>query len=61
MYFAGEALNRTDRLLNGVRDPAARARLIVTLEPPSPELEPDSALARFDIVLATGGAKPQSI
>jgi protocatechuate 3,4-dioxygenase beta subunit len=51
MYFAGNPLNGRDRLLNGVGDPAQRARLVVALQPPPPDLEPESRLAVFDIVL----------
>ncbi len=50
MYVAGEPLNAHDGLLNRVRDPAARARLIVPLEP-APEVEPGALAGRFDIVL----------
>ncbi len=52
MYVAGAPENRRDRLLNGVRDPAARARLIVELSA-APELEEGALAGRFDIVLAT--------
>ncbi len=54
MYFAGNPLNGRDRLLAAVRDPAARARLVVTLQPPPADLEPDSRVAAFDIVLPGG-------
>jgi hypothetical protein len=37
--------------LNGVGDPSARARLVVALENPPPDLEPGSRVASFDIVL----------
>jgi protocatechuate 3,4-dioxygenase beta subunit len=48
MYVAGEPLNERDDILMSVRDPAARARLIVPLRP-APEA---GALAgTFDIVL----------
>ncbi len=50
MYVAGEPLNARDGLLNRVRDPAARARLIVPLEP-APDVEPGALAGRFDIVL----------
>ena len=39
------------RLLNGVGDPSARARLVVALENPPPDLEPGYRVASFDIVL----------
>jgi protocatechuate 3,4-dioxygenase, beta subunit len=51
MYVAGEPLNERDSVLLGVRDPAARARLIVSLRP-VPELAPTALAADFDIVLA---------
>lgn len=50
MYVAGEPGNERDFVLNGVRDPAARARLIVTLAP-VPELEPEALTGQFEIVL----------
>ncbi|MGC2202851.1 MAG: protocatechuate 3,4-dioxygenase, partial [Stellaceae bacterium] len=48
MYVAGEPLNERDGVLMGVRDPAARARLIVPLRPAA---EADALAGRFDIVL----------
>jgi protocatechuate 3,4-dioxygenase beta subunit len=50
MYVAGEPQNERDAVLLGVRDPAARARLIVPLRP-APELGRDALAAAFDIVL----------
>jgi protocatechuate 3,4-dioxygenase, beta subunit len=50
MYVAGEPGNERDAVLLGVRDPAARARLIVPLQP-APELGRDTLAAAFDIVL----------
>jgi protocatechuate 3,4-dioxygenase beta subunit len=50
MYVAGEPLNERDGVLMGVRDPAARARLIVPLRP-APELEANAVAGTFDIVL----------
>ena len=55
IYFAGHALNASDYVLNGISDPTQRARLIVALEPPPPNLDPGSALATFDIVLGSAG------
>lgn len=48
MYVAGEPLNERDGILMGVRDPAARARLIVPLRPAP---EPGALAGTFDIVL----------
>src|SRR5260370_445796 len=50
MYVAGEPLNERDGVLMGVRDPAARARLIVPLRP-APELEANALAGTFDIVI----------
>lgn len=50
MYVAGEPLNEHDGVLMGVRDPAARARLIVPFRPAS-ESEPNALAGTFDIVL----------
>jgi protocatechuate 3,4-dioxygenase beta subunit len=50
MYIAGEPLNERDGVLMGVRDPAARARLIVPLRP-APELDANALAGTFDIVL----------
>jgi protocatechuate 3,4-dioxygenase beta subunit len=51
MYVAGEPQNERDPVLRDMRDPAARARLIVPLRP-MPELGQDALAATFDIVLA---------
>jgi protocatechuate 3,4-dioxygenase, beta subunit len=50
MYVAGEPGNERDGVLMGVRDPAARARLIVPLLP-APDAEPSAVAGTFDIVL----------
>jgi protocatechuate 3,4-dioxygenase beta subunit len=50
MYIAGEPLNDRDPVLQGVVDPAARARLIVPLRP-APEIGREALAANFDIVL----------
>ncbi len=52
MYFPGEASNETDFVMTGARD--QRALLIAAVGPPTAELEPDSLLARWDIVLEPG-------
>jgi len=51
MYVAGAPENRWDRLLNSVRNDAARQSLIVDLQP-SPAIEAGSVAGRFDIHLA---------
>jgi protocatechuate 3,4-dioxygenase, beta subunit len=50
MYVAGEPQNERDGLLMSVRDPAARARLIVPLRP-APEAGPGALAGTFDIIL----------
>ena len=50
MYVAGEPQNERDPVLLGVRDPAARARLIVPLRA-APEIGREALAAEFDIVL----------
>jgi protocatechuate 3,4-dioxygenase, beta subunit len=50
MYVEGEPLNERDPVLQGVRDPAARARLIVPLRP-APQLGAAALAAEFDIVI----------
>ena len=54
MYVKGHPLNARDGILNSVRDPKARASLVVDLQP-APELEEGSLAAKFDIVLARRG------
>ena len=49
MYVAGEPLNERDGVLTSVRDPAARARLVVPLLPAA---EPGTLAGTFDIVLS---------
>ena len=50
MYVAGEPRNDGDFVLSRIRDPAARARVIVPLEP-ADALEPGALLGRFDVVV----------
>jgi protocatechuate 3,4-dioxygenase beta subunit len=50
MYVAGEPGNATDPVLAGVRDPAARDRLIVALHPVR-DADPAMLAGQFDIVL----------
>ncbi len=52
MYFAGEPLNDKDAFLQGAGP--NKDRLIVRLGPPTRELEPDSLVAVWDIVLDRG-------
>ena len=51
MYFAGEAENERDRFLQSA---SRKELLIVSLLPPPPELEPETKIAVFDIVLSRG-------
>jgi len=48
MYVAGEPQNELDGVLMSVHDPAARARLLVQLQPAA---EPGTLAGNFDIVL----------
>jgi protocatechuate 3,4-dioxygenase, beta subunit len=52
MYFPGEPLNAKDFIIGAARE--ERSLLIADLGPPTRDLEPDSLLARWNIVLATG-------
>jgi protocatechuate 3,4-dioxygenase beta subunit len=54
MYVAGEPGNESDPVLMGVRDPTARARLIVALRP-SPDVGPAGLDGTFDIVVGGHG------
>jgi protocatechuate 3,4-dioxygenase beta subunit len=54
MYVAGEPGNDRDPVLMGVRDPAARARLVVSLRP-SPEIGPAALAGAFDLVIGGRG------
>lgn len=51
MYFTGDPHLEGDRILNGIGDPAARASVIVPLQPPPMGLDPTAQVATFDIVL----------
>jgi protocatechuate 3,4-dioxygenase, beta subunit len=51
MYFAGDPYNDQDRWLQSAR---RKDLLVVTPQPPPKELEPESKLAIFDIVLLRG-------
>jgi protocatechuate 3,4-dioxygenase, beta subunit len=50
MYVEGELLNERDPVLQGIRDPTARARLIVPLRP-APEIGAAALAGKFDIVI----------
>lgn len=51
LYVEGAPENQRDFLLNGVRDPEARRRLVVPFES-DPTLRGGELIARFDIVMA---------
>jgi protocatechuate 3,4-dioxygenase beta subunit len=51
MYFAGEPLNDSDPLLGSTG--RNRDSLVVALEKPTRDLEPDALLAHWDVVLET--------
>lgn len=51
MYVAGEPRNANDFVLNRIRDPEARAAVIVALEPAPAEVETGALLGVFDIVV----------
>ncbi len=55
MYFAGDPHLDGDFIFNRIRDPAARASVVVTLRPPSAGLNPVIETAAFDIVLPVAG------
>ena len=50
MYVAGNPKNKTDWILNSVRDPQARENLIVSLRP-APQIEPGALAGTFNIVI----------
>lgn len=50
MYFAGGAYQATDHILNDVA-PNERDHVMVQLEPPGADYEPDARLGRFDLTL----------
>jgi protocatechuate 3,4-dioxygenase beta subunit len=52
MYFPGEPLNDKDLLLQEAR--TNKEGLIAKVLPPTPEVEPDSLLVVWDIVLDKG-------
>jgi protocatechuate 3,4-dioxygenase beta subunit len=50
MYFAGDPFHETDSILNDVPS-AERSRVIVELEAPDREYEPEAKVCRFDLIL----------
>jgi protocatechuate 3,4-dioxygenase beta subunit len=50
MYFAGQALNEKDLIFKALSK-ADQAKVVVSLQPPSDEFEPNSKIATFDLVL----------
>ena len=50
MYVAGESRNERDGILSQIRDPTARASVIVRLAP-APQVEPAALAGTFDIVM----------
>ena len=50
MYVAGNPKNKTDWILNSVRDPQARENLIVSFRP-APQIEPGALAGTFNIVI----------
>ena len=52
MYFPGESLNDKDLLLQNVR--ANRQGVIARVLPPTPDLEPESLIVVWDVVLDKG-------
>ncbi len=57
-YIRGEALNQTDRILNSIRDPQLRDKLIVDFVP-VPDSPTDELSARFDIVIGRTPEDPE--
>jgi hypothetical protein len=52
MYFPGEALNNKDILLQNIR--ANKDGLIAKVLPPTSDVEPDSLIVVWDLVLDKG-------
>ena len=53
IWFPDEPLNAQDRLLNGL-SPAAQKMLTCKIEAPTGNIEPDSKIALFNIILTNG-------
>jgi protocatechuate 3,4-dioxygenase beta subunit len=54
MYFEGDPYNKTDLFLNSAGEAGRQELLVRKLLDPSPDLEPDSKMMIFDIVLYKG-------
>jgi protocatechuate 3,4-dioxygenase beta subunit len=54
MYFENDPYNKTDPFLNSVGGAERQEILVRKLLDPSPDLEPDSKMVIFDIVLYKG-------
>jgi protocatechuate 3,4-dioxygenase beta subunit len=54
MYFEGDPYNKTDPFLNSAGEAGRQELLVRKLLDPSPDLEPDSKMMIFDIVLYKG-------
>jgi protocatechuate 3,4-dioxygenase beta subunit len=52
MYFPGEPLNDKDLLLQNIR--GSKDRLIAKVLPPTSDIEPDSLIVVWDLVLDKG-------
>jgi len=51
MYFSGDAYQDKDRIFRAI--PAAeRPRVVVTMEPPGADQEPDARICRFDVTIS---------
>ncbi len=61
LYFAGEPLNDSDFLLQGLPTDADRNRVTVALKPPTAALEAESRLGVFDITLGIPGVRREKI
>ena len=58
MFFPGEPLNESDAILNGIRDPAARARCIARLAPTA-QGPADALVYEYQIVVRGRKAAPR--
>ena len=51
LYFTGNPYLAIDRIFNAIRDPAARASVVVQVEAPTAGLAPAAGVCCFEIVL----------